>query len=345
MHKDRIKRLIGTMLAGTVSMTSSISVYGLAPTRTYTETMAIQLPDGGKGTVDVTFEDFIGFLDIELPIYDGTAMNHHMCHVAVVRKADTQAAINFDLAYEGPRESVEGSRTRTRYTYDKTLEGFRQKEVGETIREESYLTDAIFECIADGKRYFVTGYEYMLVLSETDEDYFTKHGRLHPEEPFTWSGLRELLGGTNPKPVLKKVFTPSTTVRLVIDGKTQELEAYNIDGNNFFKLRDLAQLLRDSEKAFDVGWNPEQKLITLRHGVPYKGGDTTLYKGDGTMHEANLLEGSIRVDEATVFLDAYTIEGSNYFKLRDLASNMHFYVGWDEATTSITIDTNRNYEQ
>ena len=45
---------------------------------------------------------------------------------------------------------------------------------------------------------------------------------------------------------------------LEVDGKTVECEKYNIDGNNFFKLRDLAQLLNGTDSKFDVGWDADK---------------------------------------------------------------------------------------
>ena len=44
------------------------------------------------------------------------------------------------------------------------------------------------------------------------------------------------------------------TSKILIDGVVHELKAYNIDGNNYFRLRDLADLI-----PFELEWSPEKK--------------------------------------------------------------------------------------
>ena len=43
------------------------------------------------------------------------------------------------------------------------------------------------------------------------------------------------------------------------------------------------------------------------------------------------------LDENQISLKAYTIDGSTYFKLRDLGEAMGFDVGWDSAGGNIVI--------
>ncbi len=44
-------------------------------------------------------------------------------------------------------------------------------------------------------------------------------------------------------------------------------------------------------------------------------------------------------------LTAYTINGNNYFKLRDLGKLLDFGVGWDNNTRTISINTNTSYTE
>ncbi len=46
-------------------------------------------------------------------------------------------------------------------------------------------------------------------------------------------------------------------------------EAYNIQGNNYFKLRDLAHVLNGTTKQFNVGYDNTTKAITIVTGQPY----------------------------------------------------------------------------
>ena len=60
-----------------------------------------------------------------------------------------------------------------------------------------------------------------------------------------------------------KVATP-TTSKIFKDGKEISLTAYNINGNNYFKLRDLA-------KAFDIGvtWDGKTNTVGIDTSIGY----------------------------------------------------------------------------
>lgn len=51
----------------------------------------------------------------------------------------------------------------------------------------------------------------------------------------------------------------------------------------------------------------------------------------------------IYVDGQRVRMEAYTIAGSNYVKLRDIGKEVGFNVSWDEATRSVQIDSDAPY--
>ncbi len=54
------------------------------------------------------------------------------------------------------------------------------------------------------------------------------------------------------------------TSRIYKDGTEVILKAYNIGGNNYFKLRDLGQAF-----DFDVSWNGEENCITVETAKSY----------------------------------------------------------------------------
>ena len=54
-----------------------------------------------------------------------------------------------------------------------------------------------------------------------------------------------------------------------MDGAPVGLTAYNINGNNYFKLRDLAALLNGTQAQFQVGWNDAARTITLTTDAAY----------------------------------------------------------------------------
>lgn len=60
-----------------------------------------------------------------------------------------------------------------------------------------------------------------------------------------------------------------STAKVYIDGSSVDFTAYNINGNNYFKLRDLAMALSGTEKRFNVDWSKESNSIALVAGQPY----------------------------------------------------------------------------
>ena len=56
-----------------------------------------------------------------------------------------------------------------------------------------------------------------------------------------------------------------TTSKVIINGEEKSFEAYNINDNNYFKLRDICESFNIS-----VNWDEQQQLITVDHTKPYK---------------------------------------------------------------------------
>jgi hypothetical protein len=71
-------------------------------------------------------------------------------------------------------------------------------------------------------------------------------------------------GEMDPKASQAKQAVPSNAV-VHLDGKKISLEAYNIDGYTFYKLRDLGSALN-----FGIGWDSAQRIITIGTGKNYE---------------------------------------------------------------------------
>ena len=114
-----------------------------------------------------------------------------------------------------------------------------------------------------------------------------------------------------------EIVASPTNSKITIDGVEVKFEAYNINGNNYFKLRDVAYSLNDTEKRFSVNWvaeNNSANLITGEDYVPI-GGEMNL--GNNEQKTAALSNTNIMVNGEGVTATVYLIDGSNYFKLRD----------------------------
>lgn len=140
-----------------------------------------------------------------------------------------------------------------------------------------------------------------------------------------------------------KIASP-TSAAVQVDGKAVPFQAYNIDGSNYFKLRDIAMALNGTQKQFSITYSSSANAMYLVTGEAYVpiGGELA-----GT---AKTIEMTAMSATAKVFLNgekldvtAYNIDGSNYFKLRELGASINFSVGWDTAANTISVTTSKDY--
>ena len=124
-----------------------------------------------------------------------------------------------------------------------------------------------------------------------------------------------------------------------IDGERVTFEAYNIGGYTYFKLRDIAMALTDTNAKFDTGWDPDNRIINIITGVTYlpMGGELAI--GDGTDKKAVISDAKLSLNGGIIAPTAYNINGNNYYKLRDLGDSIGFDVQWDEQSKTIIIYT------
>jgi len=121
------------------------------------------------------------------------------------------------------------------------------------------------------------------------------------------------------------------------NGHEMNVQVYNIDGYNYFKLRDVAKMLINLPDEFSVDYDPLAQLIVINTGWGYEGPaefDKVVATGVKTANPGN---GDVMVNETIHHLTAYNIDGYNYFKLRDLANAVGFQVGWDAEKKCVNI--------
>ena len=124
--------------------------------------------------------------------------------------------------------------------------------------------------------------------------------------------------------------------------------AYNIDGYNYFKLRDLAALLSSTGSRFSVDFDAGVYAVTARSRAEYTfvGGEREL--GEDQSATAVPSRWLFYADGVLRPCAAANIGGNNYFKLRDLACILsgtawQYDVGYDSASRTVTITTGQGY--
>ena len=127
---------------------------------------------------------------------------------------------------------------------------------------------------------------------------------------------------------------------LMVDGAVKNAQKYNIDGANYFKLRDLAYLLNGTGSQFGVGWDGATGTVTITTGEAYTSVGGELEAGADMSASAVASAQTIKINgETRSDLYVYNIGGANFFKLRDLGTALGFEVDYDAANNAATVAT------
>ncbi len=187
---------------------------------------------------------------------------------------------------------------------------------------EAYTFDP--EALAE--EYFSSDFNPAEVNADSyTEPVLAEAGTLSPDESYE--------AGLNSSPTVV-----ISTQALTVDGKAADTAAYNCDGANYFKLRDLASLLNGTDAQFAVSYNAESNAVEILTDAPYQavGGELTALSEPTKIL---ISPQSILINGQPADLDVYSINDNNYFKLRDLADVLGFGVNYDEASRTIAITT------
>ena len=139
---------------------------------------------------------------------------------------------------------------------------------------------------------------------------------------------------------LRRLTNPTAKVsthKVTLNGESAKLGAYTINGSNYFKLRDLAKALDGLNTNFEVKWNAAQQRIDLTSKTAYTavGGEQAALPAGNKA--ASLTNASVYLDGKPLSLTAYSIDGNNYFKLRDLGDALGFGVDWNADTMTMIL--------
>ena len=121
------------------------------------------------------------------------------------------------------------------------------------------------------------------------------------------------------------------------DGLKYNTVAYNIDDNNYFKLRDIAQILDGTIKSFDIKYDSATNSIDMLSFYDYTSAGGELTPGDGVERTALSSSVFVTLDGVPIKATCYNIEGNNYFKLRDITDALDCRVEWDKNNQMIWV--------
>lgn len=136
------------------------------------------------------------------------------------------------------------------------------------------------------------------------------------------------------------VSAAKTTHAFQLNGKAvTNPQAYLINKYNYFKLRDVAYLLRNSTAEFEVGWEKSTNVITLTTGKNYTAVGGELNTKALSSAAGKPTTAIVKVNGKKVSFDGYIINGNNYYKIADMASALGFTADYDVPSRTVTLKT------
>lgn len=131
----------------------------------------------------------------------------------------------------------------------------------------------------------------------------------------------------------------NSNAKLLVDGNEVEVSGYTVNDSNYYKLRDIAMILRTTAARFDISWDENLNGIAISRGYKY-----TIVGGE--LSEENTAALNVSESSSPVYVDgeekeipAYNINGNTYVKIRDIGDMVGFTVDWDGTAQAIIIRT------
>lgn len=178
--------------------------------------------------------------------------------------------------------------------------------------------------------------------------YFDKDGKAYAKKEGKWGKVDKTGAIIVPHiydtlDVNAKAFV--NRAKVVVDGIEISFDAYTINDNTYFKLRDLAQVLDGSKKQFEVTWDSQNKTMNLIPNKAYTKAGGELEKNNGNIKTLRFSEAKVNKEGQNLTLESYNISDNNYFKLRDVAKVFNVGVTWDASTKTIGLNTTDGYTE
>ncbi|MGN0107216.1 MAG: stalk domain-containing protein [Hominilimicola sp.] len=131
----------------------------------------------------------------------------------------------------------------------------------------------------------------------------------------------------------------NSNAKLIVDGDEVDISGYTVNDSNYYKIRDVAMILRTTAARFDVAWDESLSAITISRGVKYTIVGGELSEENGTALNVEQSSAPVYVDGDEKSVLSYNINGNTYFKIRDIGDMVGFTVDWDGNAQAVIIRT------
>ena len=133
-------------------------------------------------------------------------------------------------------------------------------------------------------------------------------------------------------------INPSSKVS--INGKEKNVFGYNINGENFYHIRSLANELKNTTGRFNLDYDYNQHELKIATGYNYTG-DTNLDLPIVTdlNNDVKKSEINISVNEAKITINTYNIKGNSFINIKELSQHLGYILDYNAEKNTLNINT------
>ena len=135
----------------------------------------------------------------------------------------------------------------------------------------------------------------------------------------------------------KTVDAVKNTKKITLDGEEVMVGAYDVEGYNYLKLRDVAAILNTKKCQFNIGFDEPTRLITVELAKGYEKVEGDLAEIKDEKAKAIVSVKKILVNGEEKEIKTALINEYNYMQLRDLGSLVGLDVKYDKVNKVIML--------
>lgn len=143
----------------------------------------------------------------------------------------------------------------------------------------------------------------------------------------------------------KTVDAVKNTKKVTLDGEEVMVGAYDVEGYNYLKLRDIAAILNGKKCQFSVGYDEPTKLISVELAKAYEKVEGDLAEIKDEKAKAIVSVKKILVNGEEKEVKTALINENNYMRLRDLGSLVGLNVGYDKVNKVIMLKSDAGVKE
>lgn len=143
----------------------------------------------------------------------------------------------------------------------------------------------------------------------------------------------------------KTVEAVKNNKKVTLDGEEVMVGAYDVEGYNYLKLRDIAAIINGKKCQFSVGYDEPTKLISVELAKAYEKVEGDLAEIKDEKAKAIVSVKKILVNGEEKEVKTALINEYNYMQLRDLGSLVGLNVGYDEVNKVIMLKSDAGVKE